>query len=385
MDQEKTHVPHNSVRARTIITDIFNNKLNKTDNNDFIPFIILHSSYPNDLIIRTFKDEFSIYRLNYTGIDNTLYLNGINSKNYGPVGSLWFNDIQANGYPKHVSVLLANINSSISIYPTDYKLISDYGTLTIWEPIGPPNYKAISLIASKNKPDITSYRIINTKYITKYNGPIQNVQEFRNMNEYDLLGLSNIDSFTINKSIFLKNKKLFNINNSDSQSHDSTESNWNIQSGKKVVLIESDDPWYIRKRAQHPILISKIINNNKPVLPDADRYPTYKNADYKSDFMLDVKSKSLGYGNSYKERLGQPCACGQFDNHTSPCTNCNKNITNDKCDSQENVNKLPPVWLFEGFIASSKDKINKNMNMLVSVLLTIVILLIVGKYYFKQK
>jgi hypothetical protein len=94
--------------------------------------------------------------------------------------------------------------------------------------------------------------------------------------------------------------------NSDSQSwqteqsEDSNDSfKWTDYFGKTVVLVESDDPWYLNKDTTIPMEYLKQQNLQEMY------YRT--NADYKPGRVLDENSPDLGFGYSYMDRAGQPC------------------------------------------------------------------------------
>lgn len=75
---------------------------------------------------------------------------------------------------------------------------------------------------------------------------------------------------------------------------------WDKYKGKTVVLVESDDPWYVNKDTtiRQPYPKSEY---NVSDLHYRD------NADYESDFILDQDSHSLGMGHSYADHNGVSC------------------------------------------------------------------------------
>ena len=84
---------------------------------------------------------------------------------------------------------------------------------------------------------------------------------------------------------------------SDLESVDS----WTTPKGKYVILVEPDEPWYVKKeQTTEPIRLI-----DKPVLKNLD----YRdNADYKPEFVMDKTKQHLGYGYSYRDRLlGHDC------------------------------------------------------------------------------
>jgi len=137
---------------------------------------------------------------------------------------------------------------------------------------------------------------------------------------------------------------------------DSVES-WKTQYGKRVVLLEPDNPWYINKgQKKKP---EGVVMQYPKELNTVD----YRdNADVYDKFMMDVHTPSMGYGYSLDQRRGRPCSCL------------------DDCD------KLPSKeFTFENFDADNKNdnddtgakKTGFNFNLIACTLLTIVILLVV--------
>lgn len=79
---------------------------------------------------------------------------------------------------------------------------------------------------------------------------------------------------------------------------------WKTQTGKRVILFEPDNPWYInRRKTEEP---EGIIQQGLKVLNQVD----YRdNANYRSSFMMDTNKSHMGYGHSYASRLGRRCLC----------------------------------------------------------------------------
>lgn len=96
-------------------------------------------------------------------------------------------------------------------------------------------------------------------------------------------------------------------NNSDEQSWQTEQSDsstdsfkWTDYFGKTVVLVEADDPWYLNKDVTIPMDYLKQNNYQQDLV--------YRpNADYKLNHVIDLNAKNLGFGYSYEDRLGQPC------------------------------------------------------------------------------
>lgn len=103
--------------------------------------------------------------------------------------------------------------------------------------------------------------------------------------------------------------QIWNIVNTDNEN---TDYRWNTYKGKNVILVESENPWYINKDITHPMKIA-----SRQELTD-DRYKAY--ADYRpTRFIMDTTKPDLGYGHSYASRQGEPCIegfeSGDIDNN----------------------------------------------------------------------
>lgn len=126
---------------------------------------------------------------------------------------------------------------------------------------------------------------------------------------------------------------------------------WKTQKGKRVVLIEPDNPWYINNGHVQ-------IDKQPEGLIDQYNLPlnelSYGNAEAKSSFMLDPTKLDLGYGHSYADRLGKPCVCLE--------------------DNEQMV---------EGFEDTEQKKCTSYFNFpsICSCLLCIIILLLIIRFY----
>lgn len=86
--------------------------------------------------------------------------------------------------------------------------------------------------------------------------------------------------------------------------------------GKTVVLVDSDDPWYVNKDITVPkkhVDMFGIDNVNNEI-------HNYKLGDFKSYFNIDAGRPDLGYGYSYSSRQGEPCVEGFQNNETTDKT-----------------------------------------------------------------
>lgn len=108
-----------------------------------------------------------------------------------------------------------------------------------------------------------------------------------------------------------------------------TNDNWITQKGKKVILIEPDNPWYINKNGKKP---EGIIRQKLSKLNLTD----YKNtANFHSTFMMDTHKPHMGYGHSYEQRKGRPCLCLE-DCHISKKESGFPTLENFNSDNQDN-------------------------------------------------
>jgi hypothetical protein len=92
----------------------------------------------------------------------------------------------------------------------------------------------------------------------------------------------------------------------ENQSDTDTDYSWNYnlssdQKGRSVVLVKSDNPWYINKDITE---IKKV--EQKDSLNDGLVYRTH--ADVLPEFQLDLEKPDLGYGHSYASRQGKVCS-----------------------------------------------------------------------------
>jgi Ricin-type beta-trefoil lectin domain. len=85
-------------------------------------------------------------------------------------------------------------------------------------------------------------------------------------------------------------------------------SSWDKYHGKTVVLVESNNPWYINNDTTD-VMENKYKEN---MLPNKIGFKKY--ADYKTNFVINANGPHMGYGVSYADRTGVPCdKIEQFD------------------------------------------------------------------------
>ena len=123
------------------------------------------------------------------------------------------------------------------------------------------------------------------------------------------------------------------------------EGKWYPTRGKKVVLVGSDNPWYLNNEFKEE---ANIISNKEPL--NQVTYQPY--GKFKSKFIMDLGSPNLGFGHSYADRLGKPCPCDKTKNKQS-------------------------TQIFEGF---GKVNYGDSMNTIIIILCLIIFLLLVLRY-----
>lgn len=81
---------------------------------------------------------------------------------------------------------------------------------------------------------------------------------------------------------------------------------WKNYKGKMVVLVHSEDPWYVNTDITEQVQYDK----SDPELNKV----VYKNADYKANFKYDLSREDLGYGHSFASRKGEKCSFDSMGN-----------------------------------------------------------------------
>lgn len=463
----------------TVITDIFGNKISRgEENNNFLPFILIHSVQPHLVIEKIEKMDDSVWELVKPTIMHILYYHRLNSTNFSPLGHIW---LSKSTLPTKITIILVNTKDNISKYPINYVNIGRFGKTNIWRPISQRGFTALGYLASSKKPSLKEIKTVNNDLVTLFRGKDIVVGSNTNMNEFNLLsfvgekkftikrssliGRNNIiklyskiarkyltgnndDTITLNNNMNIKNDSMQNINyttqgelkmgnkcvsisdfdeslisghvhldncdGSEKQKwyphrdsiiseYDQTcltaidddkivraecdfkrnnqkwfvedqetviedklqETNdlWRTYSGKKVKLIESDNPWYINKKGKKPegIIRQKRIELNKKDYKSA--------ANFHSTFMMDVHRPNMGYGYSYVDRKGKQCLCLE---------DCEKTSDNMKFAVLEN---------FETNKLNKNSDINRDVycNTVACSLLLLVILLVIFRIYTKYR
>ena len=144
-----------------------------------------------------------------------------------------------------------------------------------------------NIVQNKCNDDINNkWYFYNDSIISDYN---QNCLSVDNNNEI------------ISEPCKITNKnQQWDIKNTDSVVIDNlqeTNDKWSTIRGKNVVLLESDNPWYINKEYQPEGIVH-------PQTTELNTVDYEIAAKYDPSFMIDVTSPDFGHGHSYVERNG---------------------------------------------------------------------------------
>ncbi len=298
------------------ITDLFGiNILSNKDSNYDInkDYIVLHLSSDNidDLLIpiNQYNGNY-IYKLNKKSnyFDKLYSKNIFNINDYDELGNYIIYD------KNNIQILLINKQVGGSTYT--YGLIDVVGSLYIWKPI----YKYTShtnfgvVVTTDENPPTERIGTINSEYV-KLSTPISINNDALFENEYSILGSIKNNKRKILSIKILNNKKVKNIEHftNDNEQKSCTDENQyedysldsdmennhqnlNIYKGKRLVLVESDNPWYVNKEN---VIELKYINNQN-YFGKREKYP--EGAVFKSNTVYNTTSPNLGYGYSYSDR-----------------------------------------------------------------------------------
>jgi len=445
------------------ITDIFGNKIVKRDdNNNFLPFILIHSNQPHLILKRVSSRDDSVWKLNKSAISHILYTNSISEKRFAPLGHIW---LPRKTLPNKIKILLVNTEAIISKYPIKYIKLGAYNNKYIWKPIGPRDYMAIGFVISKQSPVLREVKTVNRDLITLFRGRTVHNNSVGNMNEFNLLSYIDEKKYTVKRTPLLRsnnvlklmsklsqryitedsdtvslrskdsnynqkinyttqgelklNDKCIGISMNDNMSDNfvyidrcddsdgqkwypyrdtfisqfdqscltenngtvttekcdgekenqkwrmeniervvedklqETNDRWSTQSGKKVILIESDNPWYINKTNKpEGIFIDRRVELNKK---------DYGPGKFHSTFMMDVHNPSMGYGYSQEQRKGTQCSCME------------------DCHKMSDSVRFPVLENFDGGVKKS------NFNKIACSLLSVIVLLVIVRLYVNNK
>jgi hypothetical protein len=342
------------------ITDLFgiNILTNRDINKDYI---IIHFSNDNidDLLIPINQyNGIYIYKLN----KNSNYFNKLHSKNifnindYNELGTYLIYD------KNNIQILLVKNNIGTT---NTYKLLDVVGNLYVWKPIYKyTNHINFGVVVTTDKQVPTeTIGTINTDYI-KLNSPISINNDSLFENEYSVLGSIRDNKKKLLSIKILNDKKtekiehfdnIDNIDDIDDKQYYNNDSEYNNYSidddmennhqslntykGKRLVLVESDNPWYVNKEN---VIELKYINNQN-YFGIRQKYPL--GSAFKSNTVYNTTSPNLGYGYSYADR---------------------KNT------------------IVENFSENTEDNSNNNANYIIVIMIIIIILLLAYNYYKKN-
>ncbi len=101
----------------------------------------------------------------------------------------------------------------------------------------------------------------------------------------------------------------------DTVSSQSGDYTWAKYKGKTLALVENDNPWFVNTDMVIPMKVEPSATNRYDdfYFREMPHYqPNFlvnlrNNQAYKTDFIIDPESQTLGYGYSYKSRGGKPC------------------------------------------------------------------------------
>lgn len=298
------------------ITDLFGiNILNSKDSNINKNYIVLNFSSDNidDLLIpiNQYNGNF-IYKLN----KNAHYFNKLKSKYNFDINDY----IELGNYiiynQNDIKLVLIHKNSTLKT--NRYTLIDVIGNLYVWKPVSINNeYTNLGVVITTDEYQTPSEYVglINTEFI-KISEPINiNSNIMSDMlfeNDYSLLGTVKNNKRKLLSMKILKNTENNNIehfdninscsndmNNLEDEAYDNLENpqpNLHSYKGKRLVLVESENPWYINKEN---VIELKYINNEN-YFGAREKYP--EGAKFKSNTVYNFNSPNLGYGYSYADR-----------------------------------------------------------------------------------
>lgn len=342
------------------VTDLFgiNILTNRDINKDYI---IIHFSNEtiDDLLIpiNQYNGNY-IYKLN----KNSNYFNKLYSKNiinindYNELGNYIIYD------KNNIQILL--IHKNLGGATDTYGLIDVVGSLYVWKPI----YKYTShtnfgvVITTDENPPTDRIATIKSDYV-KLSTPISINNDALFENEYSILGsIKNNKKKILSVKILNNNKnieKIEKIEHFDNLNDDNKENcdnnivydnysidddmennhnNLNTYKGKRLVLVESDNPWYVNKEN---VIELKYINNQN-YFGSRQKYPV--GTKFKSNTVYNTGPDS-GFGYSYADR---------------------KNV------------------LVEKFSENTEENTNNNANYIILTMIIIIILLLAYNYYKKN-
>jgi len=208
------------------ITDIFGNPVS---NNDDIPFLYIHSSKAHLIVEKIYRH---VWRLINPTIFHILFKFGFDPHSYAPLGDIF---LPTNKTPKKISILLVNVNLSISESPIDYDVVKIFNDFTLWKPIPPKGFRILGYVLSKLKPPLDFIRAISKKFVTPYRGKHDSRNNLTNMNEFNLLAYFDTNRKTLKRTKLLKQDNDILLRSHDGKYVTKTETGLGLKnSGQKI-------------------------------------------------------------------------------------------------------------------------------------------------------
>jgi hypothetical protein len=279
------------------ITDIYgcnlsdNNSKKSEFNKDYIIIDFSYDDIDKILIpINQYNGTF-IYKLNKTAKFFNKIKNILNIDEYCELGNYMIYDMN------NIKILL--VHNKACIKTNKYTLLDVIGQLYIWKPIIIDNeYTNLGVVCTDNNYDLP------TDYIGLI--PSEYVKINNNTNNSDIFSIDyNILSSNRNGRKKLLTMNILKYDKENDKENDSTnieyfsninENVYNNSSEKHLVLVDSDDPWYINKNDN--IELKYISNEN--YFGVKNKY--LEGAKFKTNIKLNASDPILGYGYSYADR-----------------------------------------------------------------------------------
>ena len=277
------------------ITDIYGCKLsdfnsNKSNfNKDYIIIDFSYEDIDNILIPINQYNGIFIYKLNkYAKLFNKIK-DDLNIDDYCELGNYMIYDMN--------NIKILSVHNKACIKTNKYTLLDVIGELHIWKPIILNNeYTNLGVICTDNNYDIpTDYiGLIPSEYV-KLSNNIHNSELFPL--DYNILSSYKNGRKKLLTINMLKSNKENEFNNNNVEHFSSVDKEQNKNFPKKhLVLVDSDDPWYINKNDN--IELKDI--SNKDYFGVRDKY--LEGANFKTNIELNASDPTLGYGYSYADR-----------------------------------------------------------------------------------
>lgn len=188
--------------------------------------------------------------------------------------------------------------------------------------------KCLSYNDSEISPQTCDPQKLNQKWIVTQNKilPSNNFGKCLDVSSLDKTSVQLNDCDSSDSQIWTTETENNSFDNSESVK--SGDYVWSKYKGKTLALVENDNPWFVNTDIVDTATIDEsVYRMNDVSFREAPHYQTnylinLKNNNlYQSDFIIDPKSPSLGYGYSFKSRGGKPCQ--KNDNNSEQIENFN--------------------------------------------------------------